>query len=63
MINNPHSHVSSCLCGIVPFISLTPEQEKHLQKGSDGKVHVFLNGIFTTPDEAAHNAVQLADNP
>ncbi|WP_375636941.1 filamentous hemagglutinin, partial [Bartonella sp. OC42QHQL] len=41
---------------------LTPEEQQHLQKGSDGKVHVFLNGIFTTPDEAAHNAVQLADN-
>ncbi|UNF53051.1 hemagglutinin repeat-containing protein [Bartonella krasnovii] len=41
---------------------LTPEEEEHLQKGSDGKVHVFLNGIFTTPDEAAHNAVQLSDN-
>ncbi|WP_375700682.1 hemagglutinin repeat-containing protein, partial [Bartonella sp. OC74QHHN] len=41
---------------------LTPEEQQNLQKGSDGKVHVFLNGIFTTPDEAAHNAVQLADN-
>ncbi|WP_396584100.1 filamentous hemagglutinin [Bartonella grahamii] len=41
---------------------LTPEEQQHLQKGSDGKVHVFLNGIFTTPDEAAGNAVHLADN-
>ncbi len=41
---------------------LTPEEQQNLQKGSDGKVHVFLNGIFTTPDDAAHNAVQLADN-
>ncbi|WP_273721826.1 hypothetical protein [Bartonella sp. ML71XJBT] len=62
MINNPHSHVSSCLCGIVPFISLTPEQEKHLQKGSDGAVYMFYNGIFNSPDEAARNAVQMADN-
>ncbi|WP_375671310.1 hemagglutinin repeat-containing protein, partial [Bartonella sp. CL434QHHD] len=41
---------------------LTPEEQQNLQKGSDGKVHVFLNGILTTPDDAAHNAVQLADN-
>ncbi|WP_244979372.1 filamentous hemagglutinin [Bartonella queenslandensis] len=41
---------------------LTLEEQQNLQKGSDGKVHVFLNGIFTTPDEAAHNAVQLAGN-
>ncbi|WP_375629748.1 MULTISPECIES: hypothetical protein [unclassified Bartonella] len=25
---------------------LTPEEEKHLQKGSDGKVHMFYNGIL-----------------
>ncbi|WP_273722112.1 MULTISPECIES: hypothetical protein [unclassified Bartonella] len=62
MINNPHSYVSSCLCGIVPFISLTPEQEKHLQKGSDGEVHMFYNGIFNTSDDAARYAVQFADN-
>ncbi|WP_273760767.1 hypothetical protein [Bartonella sp. ML70XJBT.G] len=60
--NNPHSHVSSCLCGIVPFISLTPEQEKHLQKGSDGAVHMFYNGIFNTSDDDARYAVQFADN-
>ncbi|WP_208433374.1 filamentous hemagglutinin, partial [Bartonella taylorii] len=41
---------------------LTPEEQQNLQKGSDGKVHVFLNGIFTTPDDAASYAVQLADN-
>ncbi|WP_273760769.1 hypothetical protein [Bartonella sp. ML70XJBT.G] len=62
MINNPHSHASSCLCGIVPFISLTPEQEKHLQKGSDGAVHMFYNGIFNTSDDDARYAVQFADN-
>ncbi|WP_273760809.1 hypothetical protein [Bartonella sp. ML70XJBT.G] len=60
--NNPHSHVSSCLCGIVPFISLTPEQEKHLQKGSDGAVYMFYNGIFNSSDDAAGNAVQMAVN-
>ncbi|EJF96781.1 filamentous hemagglutinin family domain-containing protein [Bartonella vinsonii subsp. arupensis Pm136co] len=41
---------------------LTPEEEKHLQKGSDGNRRMFYNGIFNTPDEAARNAVQLADN-
>ncbi|WP_375694248.1 filamentous hemagglutinin [Bartonella sp. AD24XZML] len=41
---------------------LTPEEEKHLQKGSDGKVHMFYNGIFTSPDDAARYTVQFADN-
>ncbi|WP_345117184.1 hemagglutinin repeat-containing protein, partial [Bartonella jaculi] len=41
---------------------LTPEGEKHLQAGSDGNTRMFYNGIFNTPDEAARNAVQLADN-
>ncbi|WP_375645076.1 hypothetical protein, partial [Bartonella sp. MR100HLJHH] len=51
------------MTGLFPLYHyLTSEGEKHLQAGSDGKVHVFLNGILTTPDEAAHNAVQLADN-
>ncbi|WP_375657265.1 hypothetical protein [Bartonella sp. CM120XJJH] len=51
------------MVGLFPLYHyLTSEGEKHLQAGYDGKVHVFLNGIFTTPDEAAHNAVQLADN-
>ncbi|WP_375636649.1 MULTISPECIES: filamentous hemagglutinin [unclassified Bartonella] len=41
---------------------LKPEKEKHLQKGSDGAVYMFYNGIFNSPDEAAGNAVQLAVN-
>ncbi|USP00685.1 hypothetical protein LBE40_05100 [Bartonella taylorii] len=41
---------------------LTPEEEKHLHAGSDGNRRMFYNGIFTTPDEAARYAVQLADN-
>ncbi|CAK00874.1 hypothetical protein [Bartonella tribocorum] len=39
---------------------LKPEEENHLQKGSDGKVHMFYNGIFNSPDDAARNAVQMA---
>ncbi|MCZ2159237.1 hypothetical protein NPX99_08305 [Bartonella sp. 220] len=42
--------------------SLTDEDKEHLQKGSDGIRHMFYNGIYNTPDEAARNAVQLADN-
>ncbi|WP_019221829.1 hypothetical protein [Bartonella senegalensis] len=58
---NPHSHVFACLCGIIPSISLNLEEEKqHLQEGSDGKVHVSFNGIFTPPEEAAVYAVQNA---
>ncbi len=38
------------------------EEEKHLQKGSDGAVYMFYNGIFNSPDEAAGNAVQMAVN-
>ncbi|WP_246787203.1 filamentous hemagglutinin [Bartonella taylorii] len=38
------------------------EEEKHLHAGSDGNRRMFYNGIFNTPDEAARNAVQLADN-
>ncbi|WP_273757613.1 hypothetical protein [Bartonella sp. AU55XJBT] len=41
---------------------LKPEEEQHLQKGSDGEVHMFYNGIFTSPDDAARYAVQFADN-
>ncbi|QEE08877.1 filamentous hemagglutinin [Bartonella kosoyi] len=41
---------------------LKPEEENHLQKGSDGEVHMFYNGIFTSPDDAARYAVQFADN-
>ncbi|USP03050.1 hemagglutinin repeat-containing protein [Bartonella taylorii] len=39
---------------------LTDEEKEHLQEGADGKVHVFLNGIFTPPYEAAVYAVQHA---
>ncbi|WP_375643900.1 MULTISPECIES: filamentous hemagglutinin [unclassified Bartonella] len=63
MINNPPSLPLLGMARLLPHAHyLTPEEQQNLQKGSDGKVHVFLNGIFTTPDEAAHNAVQLADN-
>ncbi|UTO29000.1 hypothetical protein [Bartonella harrusi] len=41
---------------------LTDEEKQHLQKGADGIRHMFYNGIYNTPDEAARNAVQLADN-
>ncbi|MCZ2159235.1 hemagglutinin repeat-containing protein, partial [Bartonella sp. 220] len=41
---------------------LTAEEKQHLQAGSDGKVHVSLNGIFTPPEEAAVYAVQHAKN-
>ncbi|WP_273760675.1 filamentous hemagglutinin [Bartonella sp. ML70XJBT.G] len=36
------------------------KRKQHLQKGSDGKVHVSFNGIFTPPEEAAVYAVQHA---
>ncbi|WP_375643827.1 MULTISPECIES: hemagglutinin repeat-containing protein, partial [unclassified Bartonella] len=39
---------------------LTDEEKQHLQEGSDGKVHVSFNGIFTPPKEAAVYAVQHA---
>ncbi|UTO28998.1 hemagglutinin repeat-containing protein [Bartonella harrusi] len=41
---------------------LKPEEEQHLQAGSDGIRRMFYNGIYNTPDDAARNAVQLADN-
>ncbi|WP_049757440.1 hypothetical protein [Bartonella grahamii] len=41
---------------------LKPEEEKHLQKGPNGAVYMFYNGIFNSPDDAAGNAVQLAVN-
>ncbi|UNE54785.1 hypothetical protein [Bartonella machadoae] len=41
---------------------LTPEEEQHLKAGSDGIRRMFYNGIYNTPDDAARNAVQLADN-
>ncbi|WP_273760766.1 hemagglutinin repeat-containing protein, partial [Bartonella sp. ML70XJBT.G] len=41
---------------------LKSEEENHLQKGSDGAVYMFYNGIFNSPDEAAGNAVQMAVN-
>ncbi|WP_345117648.1 hypothetical protein, partial [Bartonella jaculi] len=57
---NPHSDVFPCMCGIVLSILLNLEEEEHLQKGSDGAVYMFYNGIFNSPDEAAGNAVQMA---
>ncbi|UJM36588.1 hemagglutinin repeat-containing protein [Bartonella henselae] len=42
--------------------SLTAEEKEHLQAGSDGKVHVSFNGIFTPPEEAAVYAEQHAVN-
>ncbi|WP_375684819.1 hypothetical protein [Bartonella sp. AP1QHHD] len=48
------------MAGLFPHAHyLTDEEQQNLQKGSDGKVYFFLNGILTTSDEAAHNAVQL----
>ncbi|WP_208436517.1 hypothetical protein, partial [Bartonella vinsonii] len=41
---------------------LKAEDEQPLQKGSDGNRRMFYNGISNTPDDAARNAVQLADN-
>uniref|UniRef100_UPI0035CFDFF1 filamentous hemagglutinin n=1 Tax=Bartonella sp. AA74HLJMH TaxID=3243436 RepID=UPI0035CFDFF1 len=41
---------------------LTDEEKQHLQEGSDGKVHVSFNGIFTPPEEAAVYAEQHAEN-
>ncbi|WP_208436430.1 hypothetical protein, partial [Bartonella vinsonii] len=41
---------------------LTAEEKQHLQAGSDGNRRMFYNGISNTPDDAARNAVQLADN-
>ncbi|WP_375702439.1 hypothetical protein [Bartonella sp. AA89HNZF] len=63
MINNLPSLPLLGMAGLFSHAHyLTDEEQQNLQKGSDGKVHFFLNGILTTPDEAAHNAVQLADN-
>ncbi len=47
---------------IPKFHYLTDEEKQHLQAGSDGKVHVSLNGIFTPPYEAAVYAEQHAEN-
>ncbi|CDO46871.1 filamentous hemagglutinin [Bartonella henselae] len=47
---------------IPKFHSLTAEEKEHLQAGSDGKVHVSFNGIFTPPEEAAVYAEQHAVN-
>ncbi|WP_273760872.1 hemagglutinin repeat-containing protein, partial [Bartonella sp. ML70XJBT.G] len=47
---------------IILYHFLMPDQEKHLQAGSDGNRRMFYNGIFNTPDEAAYRAVQFADN-
>ncbi|WP_330167809.1 filamentous hemagglutinin [Bartonella grahamii] len=62
LINNPPSLPSLGMARLFPqFHFLKPEEEKqHLQKGSDGKVHVSLNGIFTPPYEAAVYAEQHA---
>ncbi|MET3590561.1 filamentous hemagglutinin, partial [Bartonella silvatica] len=45
---------------IPKFHYLTDEEKQHLQEGSDGKVHVSFNGIFTPPEEAAVYAEQHA---
>ncbi|EJF74091.1 hypothetical protein MCO_01943, partial [Bartonella sp. DB5-6] len=47
---------------IPKFHYLTAEEKEHLQAGSDGRVHVSFNGIFTPPEEAAVYAVQHAKN-
>ncbi|WP_375645094.1 filamentous hemagglutinin [Bartonella sp. MR100HLJHH] len=61
MINNPPSLPSLGMAGLFPhFHYLTDEEKQHLQEGSDGKVHVSFNGIFTPPEEAAVYAEQHA---
>ncbi|WP_330169473.1 filamentous hemagglutinin [Bartonella grahamii] len=61
LINNPPSLPSLGMAGLFPhFHYLTDEEKQHLQAGSDGKVHVSLNGIFTPPYEAAVYAEQHA---
>ncbi|WP_375675950.1 MULTISPECIES: filamentous hemagglutinin [unclassified Bartonella] len=51
------------MAGLFPHAHyLTDEEQQNLQKGSDGKVHFFLNGILTTPYEAAVYAEQHAEN-
>ncbi|WP_208438284.1 hypothetical protein [Bartonella taylorii] len=63
MINNPPSLPSLGMVGLFPQSHyLTAEEEKYLHAGSDGNRRMFYNGIFTSPDEAARYAVQLADN-
>ncbi|WP_375653433.1 filamentous hemagglutinin [Bartonella sp. MR110HLJHH] len=63
MINNAPSLPSLGMARLFPhFHYLTDEEKQHLQEGSDGKVHVFLNGIFTPPYEAAVYAEQHAEN-
>ncbi|WP_375701061.1 filamentous hemagglutinin [Bartonella sp. AA23NXGY] len=63
MINNPPSLHLLGMAGLFPHAHyLTDEEQQNLQKGSDGKVHFFLNGILTTPYEAAVYAEQHAEN-
>ncbi|WP_375685708.1 filamentous hemagglutinin [Bartonella sp. AP21QHHD] len=63
MINNPPSLPLLGMVGLFPHAHyLTDEEQQNLQKGSDGKVHFFLNGILTTPYEAAVYAEQHAEN-
>ncbi|WP_375654108.1 filamentous hemagglutinin [Bartonella sp. AP19HLJMH] len=63
MINNPPSLPSLGMARLFPHAHyLTDEEQQNLQKGSDGKVHFFLNGILTTPYEAAVYAEQHAEN-
>ncbi|WP_371923256.1 hypothetical protein [Bartonella sp. B1099] len=45
---------------ISKFHCLTDEENQHLQEDSDGRVHVFFNGIFTPPEEATVYAEQHA---
>ncbi|WP_246798881.1 hypothetical protein [Bartonella tribocorum] len=47
---------------IVLYHFLKPEEEEYLQKGSDGNRRMFYNGILNSPDDAARNAVQMADD-
>ncbi|WP_455466712.1 two-partner secretion domain-containing protein [Bartonella sp. B39] len=41
---------------------LTPEEKQSLKAGSDGKIHIFVNGIFTSANKAAAYTLQHADN-
>ncbi|EJF93439.1 hypothetical protein ME9_01332, partial [Bartonella taylorii 8TBB] len=62
MVNNLPSLLSLGMAGLFPHAHYLTDEEKHLHAGSDGNRRMFYNGIFTSPDDAARYAVQLADN-
>ncbi|WP_375627547.1 hypothetical protein [Bartonella sp. PS17NMGDW] len=63
IINNPPSLPLLGTAGLFPHAHyLTDEEQQNLQKGSDGNRRMFYNGISNSSDEAARNAVKMADN-